>query len=45
MHVQDGVLYNARRCNNFEFTIYLMIVGLLSTKTISVFKMSRPMEL
>jgi len=31
MQVQDDVLYKARRCNNFEFTIHLMIVGLLRT--------------
>ena len=31
MHVQDDVLYTARRCNNFEFMIHLMIVGLLKS--------------
>jgi len=31
MHVQDDVLYNACLCNDFQFTIHLMIVGLTST--------------
>jgi len=38
MHVQDDVLYNAHRCNNFEFTIHLMIVGLLRTALFQYFK-------
>jgi len=31
IHVQDGVLYTARSCNNFKFTIHLMTVSLLNT--------------
>jgi len=30
MHVQDDVLYNARRCNNFQIKIHLMTAGLLN---------------
>ena len=29
MHIHDHILYTARRCNNFEFTIHLMTVGML----------------